>query len=104
MVIILLAISLPSFAENRDYEYCIVWGVAGGADDQFIQNLTDKVLDKKGISPFDKVCSTLKQTSYKHGKQFSQGNTSNNEAIESWAIYQTFRDKVMEGLVALLNL
>ena len=101
---IILLFSLPIFAENKDYEYCIVWGVAGGADDKFIQNLTDKVLQKKGISQFDKVCSTLKQTSYKQGKQFSQGNTSDKEAAESWAIYQNFRNKVMNNLVELLKL
>src|SRR5690606_113883 len=90
---LLIMLPFSSYADNKDYEYCLIWGVAGGAEDQFIQNLVDKVLEKNGISQFDKVCSTLKQTAYAHGRQFSQGNTTNAEAQESWALYQKFRDK-----------
>ena len=45
--IILSTVSLTGQAENKKYEYCIVWGVAGAANDSFIQNLVDRILVKK---------------------------------------------------------
>jgi len=94
-----------SFAQEGDYEYCIVWGVAGGAGDQFIQSLAGRVLEKKEIDTLDQVCSTLKQAAYRHGREFSQtGDTTNQAAYENWQIYQNFRDRVMDGLIETLGL
>jgi hypothetical protein len=102
--VLLLLISLSTFAnsKNSDYEYCIVWGVAGGTDDQFTQNLVGRILAKKGIE-IDDVCTTLKQTGYKHGQKYSRGNTQDSEATKSWFIYQDFRDKYMDKLVELIE-
>lgn len=102
--VLLLVFSLSSLAKAEDYEYCIIWGVAGGVGDDFIQSLAGRVLHKKGISPLDKVCTELKKTSFKQGQLVSQGDTSNKDAFESWNMYQFFRDKVMDGLVDLLSL
>jgi len=102
-IFILLTLSTVTYAQNSDYEYCIIWGVASAANDNFTLNLADKILDKKGIS-LDKVCSTLKQTSYKQGQQWSKGNTTNKDVMQSWFIYQNFRDKVMNKLIDILKL
>ena len=101
---LLIMFPLYSSANNKDYEYCIIWGVAGGANDSFTQSLAQAVLEKKRISYEDKVCSTLKQKAYKQGRQFSQGDTTDTEVYESWMLFQNFRNKVMIKLVEQLKL
>jgi len=100
----LLVFSTASVANNKVYEYCIVWGVAGGSGDGFIQSLSGILLEKKGIHYSDKVCSDLKKSGYRNGQIFSTGNSSDEDARESWMIFQNFRDKVMSQLIDTLNL
>jgi hypothetical protein len=51
----------------------------------------------------DTVCSSLRQSGYKHGESIANGDL-NQEAMENWQMYQDFRDQVMDRLIDELGL
>jgi hypothetical protein len=93
-----------SQAQGKDYELCIVWGVAGAVEDGFIQSLAGRVLERKKLFRDDQVCSSLRQSGFSHGKSFSAGSTQNRDAEGSWLLYQDFRDSVMDRLIDEMGL
>jgi len=60
-IILFIFLLLSSAANaNEKYEYCEIWGIAGGVNDSFIQNLVGRVLDKKKLL-LDSACASVKK-------------------------------------------
>lgn len=76
--------------------------MAGGVGDEFIQNLTDRVLTKQKIV-FDEKSDSIKQKSYNLGQQYSKGFSITAAAYESWFTYPSFHDEVWDKLIEVVG-
>ncbi len=102
----LMLFSMPALATRDIYDYCIISGVASGAEDEFISNLSAELVNINGITYEDR-CSDLRQLGYQRGKRFAEmkmSPSSREDDIRYWTLYQNFRDKVMRRLIDSLNL
>jgi len=98
IVVLLICSSKVALSEENKYKFCEIFGLAGGANDDFTQTLASRMLEKQGIE-FDKICLAVKQESYRFGKDFVAGKNINNENAKRWMNYQSFRDEITDNIL-----
>lgn len=102
LTFVFLFFSSLSFGNDK-YQYCEFWGIAGGNDDGFMQNLTGRLIIKSGIEYSDSTCNAVKRDAYQFSKKYSSGNLKDGLSMERWMKYQNFRDKVFDKLITSIE-
>lgn len=102
VLFILVFIFAPSIYGDEKYKYCEIWGIAGGADDHFIQTIAGRILQKQGLY-HNETCGAVMRDAYQFGKKFATGSQLDEGSVQRWKKYQDFRDKVADKIIDLVG-
>ena len=101
-VIPLLLLSFPSISAP-DYTYCEIAGLALGADKEFVGSVASRIVDRQDLVG-EPGCQAVWQDAYRTGKRLSAGGQWSDLDSVKWAKLQEFEIKVIDGVIADLQL
>lgn len=87
-------------SDSNKYEFCEIYGIAGGASDTFTQTLAARILEKQGLL-YDNICSSVSQDAYKFGQRYSSGTDITAANSLRWQKYQDFRDRIADKILEM---